>query len=212
MGSRRVAALLVAAVAMASAVTGRAQSLPKIAEFYFDPDVAARPVEVLPAGQPDLVEQLMKLRERGRRGVEASVQLASIAYAEGRVELGRKLYGEALGAVPESSQQARGIRWNHAWDLFRQGDAEAALALWVEAAQANRGHADWVPPTLALALWQLGRKQEAVQWFAAAVRTEPQQWSDVAQFPRLLPLWRDAERAQLAQVRQAWEAAPPPWP
>ncbi len=212
MGSRMVTMLLATGLAIASVVTAQAQTLPKIAEFYFDPDVAARPIEVLPAGQPDLVGQLMKLRERGRKGVEASVQLGSIAYAEGRAELGKKLYGEALGAVSGTSQQARGIRWNHAWDLYRQGDAAAALALWVEAAEANRGHADWVPPTLALVLWQLDRKDEAVQWFAAAVRTEPQQWADAAQFPRLLPLWRDAERAQLAQVQQAWAAAPPAWP
>src|SRR5690606_3810922 len=203
MGSRMVTMLLATGLAIASVVTAQAQTLPKIAEFYFDPDVAARPIEVLPAGQPDLVDQLMKLRERGRKGVEASVQLASIAYAEGRAE---------LGAGSASSEQARGIRWNHAWDLYRQGDAAAALALWVEAAEANRGHADWVPLTLALVLWQLDRKDEAVQWFAAAVRTEPQQWADAAQFPRLLPLWRDAERAQLAQVQQAWAAAPPAWP
>lgn len=192
--------------------TAQAQSLPKIAEFYFDEDVAAKPIQALPADQAELVDQLMKLRERGRKGVEASVQLASIAYAEGRSELAKKLYGEALSAVGDTSVQARGIRWNHAWDLYRQGDAEAALALWSTSAEGTRGHAGWVPPTLALALWKLGRKDEAVSWFAAAVRTEPEQWNDASRFAQLLPHWQDGERAQLAEVQQAWAANPPAWP
>ena len=33
-----------------------------------------------------------------------------------------------------------------------------------------------MPPTLALGLWSSDRKGEAVEWFAAAVRTEPTQW------------------------------------
>ena len=64
----------------------------------------------------------------------------------------------------------------------------------------------------ALALWRAGQKQEAVQWYAAAVRTEPAQWSDSSRYAQLLPLWRDDERASLAEVQQAWAAAPPAWP
>jgi hypothetical protein len=69
-----------------------------------------------------------------------------------------------------------------------------------------------MPPTLALALWKLDRKDEAVSWFAAAVRTEPEQWRDANRFAQLLPGWQDAERAQLAEVQQAWVANPPAWP
>lgn len=192
--------------------TAWAQGLPKIAEFYFDDDAAARPVQALPPEQPDLVEQLMKLRERGRKGVEATVQLAAIAYAESRVELGDKLYQEALAAVSENSSQARGIRWNQGWSLYRHGNAEGALQQWSAAAQAARGNGAWVPPTLALALWTLGRRDEAVQWYAAAVRTEPQLWNDRSRLAQLLPAWKDEERARLAEVQQAWAANPPAWP
>ena len=65
---------------------------------------------------------------------------------------------------------------------------------------------------LALSLWSLGRKEEAVQWYAAAVRSEPQLWNTTAQFARLLPDWRDAERAVLTEVQAAWAADPPSWP
>ncbi|WP_269792589.1 tetratricopeptide repeat protein [Stenotrophomonas sp. Iso1] len=190
----------------------QAQSLPTLVEFYFDEDAAAKPIRAVPPEQADVVDQLMKLRERGRKGVEATAQLASIAYGEGRDELGAKLYQEATAAVAETSVQARGLRWNQGWDLYRRGDAEGALGLWLKAGENTRGNPSWMPPTLALALWKLGRKDEALSWFAAAVRTEPEQWSDPNRFAQLLPNWKDAERAQLVDVQQAWLANPPAWP
>ena len=63
-----------------------------------------------------------------------------------------------------------------------------------------------------LALWRAGQQQEAVKWYAAAVRTEPTQWNDSSRYPQLLPAWRDDERASLAEVQQAWASAPPAWP
>lgn len=190
----------------------QAQNLPKIAEFYFDADMAAKPLQALPPEQEGLVDQLMKLRERGRKSTDATVQLAGIAYAGGRTELGTQLYGEALSSVSANTIQARGIHWNQAWDLYRSGDALAALSHWSIAADGVRGNATWVPPTLALALWKLGRRDEAIAWYAAAVRTEPQQWNDAARFPQLLPEWKDEERATLAEVLQAWAKNPPAWP
>jgi len=88
----------------------------------------------------------------------------------------------------------------------------SALAQWHSAQQGLRGNASWVPPTYALALWTLGRKDEAVKWYAAAVRTEPQRWSTSTAYAQLLPTWRDSERASLAEVQQAWAAQPPAWP
>lgn len=202
-------ALLLAGLFVANV---QAQSLPKINEFYFDDDVAAKPFHAVPPEQTDVVDQLMKLRERGRKGVEATAQLASIAYRDGRAELGGKLYDEAMGAVADTSVQARSLRWNHGWDLYRRGDAQDALNLWSKAAESTRGNPSWLPPTLALVLWKLERKDEAVAWYAAAVRTEPGQWSDTAAYAQLLPSWNDAERTQLAQVQQAWVANPPAWP
>ncbi|WP_313342353.1 tetratricopeptide repeat protein [Stenotrophomonas sp.] len=210
-----VARKRLAGLVLAAGVTvfgAAAQSLPVLQEFYFDDDVAAVAPVVVPADSADVVDQLMKQRERGRKALEATVQLASVAYAQGRPELGRELYADAEKTAPASSAQGRMVRWNHGWDLFRQGDAEAALAQWHSAQSGMRGNPSWVPPTFALALWQLGRKDEAVKWYAAAVRTEPQRWSSSAGFAQQLPTWRDTERASLADVQQAWAAQPPAWP
>lgn len=191
--------------------TAAAQSLPATKEFYFDADPAAAPMVAIASDAPDLVDQLMRLRDRGRRAVEATVQLANIAATQGRQDLAQALFTEAQDSVQASSQAERSVRWNRAWALYRQGDAAAALPLWTQALGATRTDPSWAPPTLALALWSLGRKDEAVQWFAAAVRTEPQQWSSTANFEQLLPDWLPAERELLAEVHAAWLANPPSW-
>ena len=102
--------------------------------------------------------------------------------------------------------------WNYGWDLYRAGDDEGAFTQWRTLVEARSVTAAWMPPTLALSLWSLGRKEEAVQWYAAAVRSEPQLWNTTAQFARLLPEWSEADRAVLAEVQAAWAANPPSWP
>ena len=195
-----------------AATAWAAPALPAPQEFYFDSDVAATPMVAVQGDGDELVAQLVRLRERGRRAVEATVQLASVASTQGRDELAEQLYAEALKEAPAQSSLGRGVRWNYGWDLLRRGKAEAALEQWLASAGNARSKPGWVPPTYALALWRLGQKQDAVRWYAAAVRTEPSQWSDSSRYAQLLPLWRDDERATLAEVQQAWAAAPPAWP
>ncbi|MGH8080655.1 MAG: tetratricopeptide repeat protein, partial [Lysobacter sp.] len=50
------------------------------------------------------------------------------------------------------------------------------------------------------------------QWYAAAVRSEPDQWRDASRYAQLLPEWRASDRAALAEVQKAWAANPPNWP
>ncbi len=145
-----------------------APAVPAPQEFYFDSDAAAVPMVVVQSDGDELVAQLLKQRERGRRTVEATVQLASVAIAQGRTELGEQLYREALKDAPVQGSLGRGVRWNYGWDLLRQGQAEAALEQWQAAAGGSLSKPGWLPPTYALALWRAGQKQEAVQWYAAA--------------------------------------------
>jgi tetratricopeptide (TPR) repeat protein len=207
---RGLTALLLSAVVTVGHAQGKA--LPKIEEFYFDGDVAAQPFQLVSADAADAVDQLMKMRERGRKTVDATSQLASIAIAQGRPELGEKLHQEAIAATLASTTQGRAVRWNHAWDLYRRGEGQAALAAWSEVHASTRGNPGWAPPTYALGLWVQGRKDEAVRWYAAAVRTEPQLWNDPGNFARLLPHWRQQDRDILAEVYTAWNERPPSWP
>jgi len=107
-----------------------APAVPAPQEFYFDSDAAAVPMIVVQSDGDALVAQLLKQRERGRRTVEATVQLASVAIAQGRTELGEQLYREALKDAPVQGSLGRSVRWNYGWDLLRQAMNWALFRIW----------------------------------------------------------------------------------
>ncbi|MGJ4803167.1 tetratricopeptide repeat protein [Luteimonas sp. SDU82] len=196
-----------------SAPVATAQSLPRPAEFYFDEDSAARPIVAIEGDDDATVAQLVRHMERGGRNADqAMAQLAHLSMVAGRTETGMALYARALQSASAGSQRRRALQWNQAWDLYRHGEVERALGLWAEAGSNSVVRYAWVPPTLALALWKLDRRSEAVTWYAAAVRTYPDRWSNPGALAALLPDWSDADRAILADVLAAWREDPPAWP
>jgi len=190
-----------------------AQAPPKPAEFYFDADpTTTRPIVAIKETGDPAIQKLLKAIERAPRAKAEYAQLAHLAMESGRLDLGKDLYTRAQTRISDMDALWRPLQWNYGWDLYRSGDAAGALTQWQKLVLARRSNASWVPPTLALALWRTDRKDEALQWYAAAVRTEPQLWRNPANFARLLPDWREDERATLAQVQAAWAANPPQWP
>ena len=208
-----VRTLFLLAVGLAVAGNASAQSLGKLAEFYFEEDAnTEKPVVAVRETGDAAAQKLLRRIERDPQAKVELAQLAHIAMESGRHDLGRDLYARALGRIDRTDVLWRAVMWNYGWDLFRAGDAAGALEQWSTLQAARSVTASWIPPTNALVLWTLGRKDEAVQWYAAAVRTEPQQWRTPAAYATLLPEWRDAERATLADVQAAWLANPPAWP
>ncbi|GAB3746679.1 tetratricopeptide repeat protein [Lysobacter olei] len=204
--------LLLAASLLATAGV-QAQALPKPVEFYFEADaLAVKPIVAVRETGEAGTQKLLRAIQRNPRAVAERAQLAHIAMEAGRVELGQELYADTLARITVSDSLYRPVLWNYGWDLYRAGDAEGALKQWQVLLSARNSTASWIPPTLAMALWSLGRKDEAVQWYAAAVRTEPEQWRTSARHAVLLPEWKESERATLAEVQAAWAANPPTWP
>jgi tetratricopeptide (TPR) repeat protein len=201
---------LMVAAGLILAGSASAQSLPRPAEFYFDDDSATRPVIAVKSADP--MPRLLRAVERDPAAIAEAAQLAHIAATGGQADSAEAYYQRALRSLDTSSGLWRPVMWNYAWDLYRSGRQDAALQRWSTLVAARDSKAAWIPPTLALALWTAGRKDEAVQWYAAAVRSEPQLWASAGNLPRLLPDWRDDERATLAQVQAEWAAHPPKWP
>lgn len=203
----------VAGLLLVLSAAAAAQSLPAPAEFYFDEDRGARqPVVAMKGDEAAVVERLTKQLDRNPRAYEALVQLGGIAMRGGRTDTGRALYQRALDAMGRNNRLERPTRWHYGWDLHRAGDHAAALAQWALLANSGPVRGDWVPTTLAMSLWTLGRKDEAVKWYAAAVRTRPERWSSPADVAALLPDWSAADRATLIEVQRAWATNPPAWP
>ncbi len=209
--SGAVLAAILAAAGSASAQTASAPLVPT-SEFYFDEDSrASRPVVAIDGSGDPLVQDLLKAISRDPRAIAETAQLAHVAMAGGRPELGHELYARVLAQVDSNHGLYRPVLWNYGWDLYRSGDHAAALDRWWTLANSRNVDADWMPTTFALVLWQLDRKDEAMQWYAAAVRTEPGKWRGSDQYGALLPDWRAEDRATLAEVQQAWASDPPDW-
>lgn len=205
---------LAAALVVATAASAQTASAPLVpsSEFYFDKDSrTSRAVVAIKGNGDPLVQKLLQAIQRDPRAKAETAQLAHLAMAGGRPGLGRELYGRVLAQVDTNDGLYRPVLWNYGWDLYRAGDAAAALDQWRTLAGSRNADARWMPTTFALVLWQLGRQDEAVQWYAAAVRTEPSQWSGTGRYDALLPDWRAEDRATLAEVQQAWAADPPEW-
>ncbi len=207
---------LILALALAAAGTAHAQAdsakmaVARPAEFYFDADAqATKPIIAVRETGDAAVAKLLKLIDRNPRAKAEHAQLAHLAMAGGRADLGRELYGRALVRITPSDALWRAVMWNYGWDLYRAGDAAAALKQWRTLMMSRGVSPAWLPPTLAMALWTLGRKDEAVQWYAAAVRTEPGQFRDSSRHAQVLPDWTADERATLADVQAAWARNPP---
>lgn len=191
-----------------------AQGLPPIQEFYFDEDASTLlPIRVIEGSGDDLVRKLVRFAERdGRRADEAQAQLGGLLMDAGRTEEGKAMYRQVLARLDANNALRKPVLWHYGWALYRAGEPEAALAQWAELLAGRGVEPSWAPPTLALVLWTLDRRDEAVQWYAAAVRTWPGRWSGTAQYPQLLPDWREDERATLAEVQAAWSQQRPAWP
>jgi hypothetical protein len=205
--------LLVLALGLALAHVASAQTLPKPAEFYFDEDPRAlKPLLAPGQDTPAELERILKKAERDPKAVVELAQLGHLAMTGGRIDTGREMYARAQARITRTHPAWRQVTWNHGWDLYRAGDAAGALQQWAQLTAGARSEVSWMPPTYALALWTLGRRDEAVQWYAAAVRTQPDAWKSSDGYARLLPDWKDSERATLAEVHDAWVAQPPAWP
>lgn len=189
-----------------------AQNLPAPAEFYFEEDRAALRELDNQRGEGDmLLNRLLRQIERDPRAWGSIARLGDIAIASGQTEKGKALYESALAGAGEQHSLSRSLRWHYGWALYRAGTPEAALEQWAPLAAGNiRGQ--WLPPTLALVLWRLDRRDEAVRWYAAAVRTQPEIWQSPTDLAIALPQWREEERAHLLQVHAAWAQNPPSWP
>lgn len=183
-------------------------------EFYFDEDAhTTQPIIAVRGLEGDaLVDRLATIVQGRPADIESRAQLAHLAMSGQRLELGNELYAAAQRNARDNRRLSRSVGWNYGWDLYRAGQPAQALEQWQALLGGWPSAPSWQPPTLALALWTLGRREEAVAWYAAAARTEPSRWGDPSNFPALLPDWKDEERATLGEVFAAWQANPTPWP
>lgn len=108
----------------------------------------------------------------------------------------------ALARHPERAH----THWSYGWALFNVGDDACALRQWQQAAKISGGHPYWLPYAVAESYWRLGRRQLALRWYGAAVRSQPSRWGSVASIRASTygRNWSDEQRDMLIEMFHAW--------
>ena len=183
-----------------------AQSVVTPADQYVDQDPAAMAFHPGPGRFADYRRFIDAHLRKNPRNVNALAQRAYIHYATGYLEHGERDYARALEFAADDPALQRRVLWSWAWSLWIAEQPQAALQRWQQAERQHGGHPFWVPYTYALAYWQLGQKELALAYYAAAVRSDAR-WGSAAGFAEKTDHWRESEQAIGRELFAAWTAA-----
>jgi tetratricopeptide (TPR) repeat protein len=198
-----LAALLFSCAAAAADTT----PLPPPAARYVDEDPAATAIVLVNPSRSDVMQRLDQLVREPKNAWKARAQRGFLYGIRGEREKLDRDYSAAAEKLPDDPYAPRILAWQHGWALFEAGDYAAALARWQEAERAHGGHPSWVPYTFAVALWRMDRREEALAYYAAAVRSAPERWGSKAGLASITTKWHKPELEAAEALLEAWTAS-----
>lgn len=195
-------------LALVLLANGMVNATEHIGARYVDEDLAAVGYHARPGGKARFRAQLNAAIQRNPRDVEALVQRAYILHNAGDDKRARRDFDAALGAAAPGSDMERRVLWSRGWFAYDDGDATSALRDWQRAVQLHGGHPFWASYTYALAYWTLGQRDEALEWFDAAVIAMPE-WGTEEGFARRIQHWKPEQRERMRALFEAWKQRSP---
>jgi tetratricopeptide (TPR) repeat protein len=196
---------LVAVLAFAS-LTAAAQDsgLPQPEEAYGMDDPAAVAPKRIDANDNLGRQTLEQILQYDPENVNARIQNAELLIARGMRQRGLDEYVYALRLAESDPLKLRTVYWNYGWALFRVGEARGAITQWQQAERMHGGQPIWVPTTYAVGLWVAGEKELALQFYKAAVRSNPRRWGEASGLKESTANWGANEKAAVDAVYAAW--------
>jgi Tfp pilus assembly protein PilF len=191
---------------LATSVAVQAQR-PLPADRYPDVDPAAQYATAPDPRDRRAMTELERVVSRDANNIPARVQMALVLLQRGQPARAGNEFRGAIAAAAPGDTLSRYARWNYGWSLFESADPAGALEQWQLAAEQHGGRPDWVPLLYALVLWVQGDREGAVEYYAAAVRTDPARWSTAQALEASISEWPVNARFTLESVRQAWSDA-----
>lgn len=179
--------------------------VPPPAPRYMQLDAAARALKSPSGSRGAVRSRLNAALARNPRNASLLIDRAFFLFSGGDKNEAERDYARAMTLVPADDELVRRALWAWGWSLFNGGDDARALEKWQKAAEHHGGQPYWVPYTYPLALWRMGQKELALDYFHAAVASEPS-WGNPAGFAENTRHWQDVERNTGSEVLQAWIA------
>lgn len=197
---------LIPVFAIAFSMTTTAAELPvPLASRYPDADHEAQ-IRV-----PQLEEEtrFKQLQRSARRGKLTPAGLAALAFGYS-IRGDAANAGSALDAARSHAGRRTGtlrhVLWSAGWSYINLGDYDSAARAWSESAELHGGQPYWLPYSMAV-LAELDQQRElAVQWYDAAVRSQPR-WGSAEGVAQSTSHWQRKESAAIERVFHAWRAA-----
>lgn len=207
-GARCAAALFALGLALlALPAAAQTLDLPTPAASYTDHDPAGTIYPDIHPSSPELEATLNQGVRRGRNNPVPLAQRGLYFTLQGQRSRGQRDYDRALSSGEEGSAERRYAHWSYGWALHASGDHAGALAHWRTAADLHGGRPNWVPSTLAIALWSLGARESAVTFFDVAVQDNPAMWEADDAVQATTRDWRPNDRLTILSIHNQWQLA-----
>jgi predicted Zn-dependent protease len=202
-----VAALLGALSAGAARAADARTELPPAAAKYQDSDPFARSDQTVDLNSMDNpLRGLTELMAIEPNNFHLWVERGYLRADRGDAKGAEEDYAHALKLAANDPRQLRFAHWSHGWALLGLDRPEAALSEWREVERLHGGHPYWLPYTYAIGLWAAGRHDEAVAYYAAAVRSFPERWATRESVRTHSSKMKPEEQALMLEVFTAWAA------
>lgn len=198
--------LVVAALLVSWASTAAALEIPVPAERYADPDPAGSVYPDLDHTDETIEASLNSAIRRNRDNPVPLAQRGLLHFLQGARSRGQRDYDRAFSVGDAEGPERRYAHWSYGWALYGTGDHAGALAQWMTAHRLHGGDPQWVPATYALALWSIGAREVAVDFFDRAARGQPGLWGSAAAVDATTAGWRPNERLVMQSLYNAWSA------
>lgn len=188
------------------AVAQAQDPFPPPAALYADNDPAAVRPDPLDPRDRDARRQLDQVLKSNPGNVPARVLDAWNLFERGNRGRATQAFEDAIKTAPPGSLPLRHAHWNYGWALFASADNAGALSHWRTAADLHGGHPTWVPTTLAIGLWLTGHTDRAIEYYAAAVASDPDRWGEVTGVAEATRDWSANEKLAIEAVQAAWRS------
>ncbi|MBB5207468.1 tetratricopeptide repeat protein [Chiayiivirga flava] len=196
--------MLGAALLVLAALTHAQDIVPPPEGIYADGDPAAVRPALLDPQDRNARRQLDQVLRTNPDNVPARVLDAWMQFERGSRPRALQAFNDAIRSAPEGSLPLRHAHWNLGWALFASADNAGALEHWQTAAQLHGGHPSWVPTTFAIGLWLTGHSERAIEYYQAAVDSDPDRWGDAAGVAEATRAWGANEKLAIEAVQAAW--------
>ena len=180
---------------------------PTPAEGYgADDPLAVAPKRIDPTDNAarQMLEQILQYDPEN---VKARIQNAELMMARGMRQRGLDEYAYALRLAEGDPEKQRMVHWNYGWALHRAGEAYGAITQWMKAEALHGGNPIWAPTTYAIGFWAAGEKAKAIEFYKAAVRSNPRRWGTASGLAESTRGWDPAQRQTIEAVYAAWREA-----